>query len=635
MGETLSMKTHEGKRRGFSLGAALLTFLVAFVVLVTVATTSTFSLQMAVHLENAQTAQRLANSIVHQAIAKIVKDPAFHDDLELQAGDAKAQLTFLRNGNTAYSTNNWEGDAPLGWGRGVPRGMIHLVASARCRGVERRVETLVDMPVYPMTIACSGPLTLDKSTVASVTDSVLDQDLSVILSSPMGPANVGSNSNKSGDSIQLSPTSHITGFVQSCGDIKNQGAQVDGEIRAGWPNMTELPEMSCSMMDPRKPDPSEENVLYNKLPAGFYNELQVNAHNVVAGNLEVDGPLTLNDSLLFVDGDLTVTGGLNGQGAVGVRGKVRISGASHLRAQSRVAVMADGDIKLLGTGKTSQRFEGILYSKGTIQVQSVTLLGSCIQNAPAGSAANQIGVIITDSNVIWNRRKSGPSFNPPIDLLVSSLLGTSSIEDVSSPGSREPDSLVGKSNVRRTQSGAPAGPGNEKVRANFWVADDVFVLRTQFDPEGKPRFGATLWGRYDETPNTNPDGSPAPHGYYYESVNALVNQTGQGYGLFSEKAMHDLLADTSHSHPPNGRNNFPNIVACGNNDSGGFHKFGNNCDVNEAQFRTNLGATVNNLLARSEALKRRSPDPSAYYSLDPSRFLSRSRAVHLHYWREF
>lgn len=629
------MRTQRGTRRGFSLGAALLTFLVAFVVLVTVATTSTFSLQMAAHLENAQTAQRLANSIVHQAIAKIVKDPTFHGELNLQSGDAIARLTFLRNLGTAYSTNNWEGDAPSGWGRGVPRGMIHLVASAHCRGVERRVETLVDMPVYPMTVACSGPLTLDKSTVASVNDDVMDEELPVILSSPMGPANVGSNSNKVGNSIQLSQTSHITGFVQSCGDIKNLGAQVDGEIRARWPEVTELPDMSPSMLDPRKPDPSEENVLYNELPAGAYGDLEVNSHNVVAGSLTVNGPLTLNDSLLFVDGDLTITGGLNGQGAVGVRGKVQISGASHLRAQSRVAVIADGDVQLLGTGKTSQRFEGILYSKGTIKVQSVTLLGSCIQNAPAGSAANQIGVVITDSNVLFNQRKAGPAFNPPIDLLVSTLHGTSSIEDVTTPASREADSLVGRSNVRHTPSGAPAGPGNQKVRANWWEPDDVFVLRTQFDSDGKPRFAATWWGRDGDEPHRKPDGSPRPNGLYYESAEALISLNGQGFGPFDEKAIYDLLADTAHSHPPNGQNNLPSVVARGVSLSGGFHEFGHDCDVNEAQFRANLRATVNSLLARSDALKRRSPNPNAYYSLDPSRFLSRTLAVHLHYWREF
>ena len=80
--------------RGFSLAAALLSFLVAFVVLATVATTSTFSLRMAIQSENAQTAQRLANSIVHQGVSAIVKDPSFHTDLNLVAGEARAPVSY-------------------------------------------------------------------------------------------------------------------------------------------------------------------------------------------------------------------------------------------------------------------------------------------------------------------------------------------------------------------------------------------------------------------------------------------------------------------------------------------------------------------------------------------------------------
>ena len=621
--------------RGFSLAAALLSFLVAFVVLATVATTSTFSLRMAVQSENAQTAQRLANSIVHQGVAAIVKDPSFHTDLNLVAGEARAQLTFQKNLGIPYCTNNWEGDSPLGWGRGVPRGMIHLIGVATCKGVERRVETLVDMPVYPMTVACSGPLTLENSTVGSVKDEILDQDLAVILAAPLGPANVGSNSAKAGSSIELLQNSHITGFVQSCGGIKNQGGRVDGEIRELWPNPSELPEMSAAMFDPRRPDPSDENVIYTKLPAGTFHDLEVNAHNVVAGNLEVNGALKLNDSLLFVDGDLTVKGGLNGQGALGVRGRVKISGASHLRAQSRVAVVADGNITLLGEDRASQRFEGILFSKGTIQVQSVTLLGSCIQNAPAGSPANQIGVVISDSNVFFSQRTSAPSFNPPVDTLLPSISGSSSIEDVKGPSSRENDSLVGRTGVRRNRAGAPAGPGNQKEQHNSWTADDVLVLRMQFDSNNNPRFTSTGWGMRDLGPDTNPDGSPRVIGYYYETPSALIDQLGQGAGPNTEAELATMLSDITHSHPPNGKNNLPNTTACGIDNSGGFHEYGDGCDVNEDAFRAALRDTVNTLIQRSQKLRNRSPDPYSYYSLDPSRFLSRSRAVHLHYWREF
>ncbi len=630
--------------RGFSLGAALLTFLVAFVVLATIATTSTLSLQMGAQVENSQAAQRLAASVVHQGVANIIKNPTFHSDLLLQEGDGKAVLTFQKTGSTPYSTNNWEGNSPIGWERGVPRGMIHLVGVASVHGVERRVETLVDMPVYPMTVACSGPLVLENSTVASVKDNVLDRELSEILASPLGPANVGTNAAGAGDSLLIQTGSHITGFVQSCGSIRNLGGKIDGEIRAYWPIASDLPVMSSSQLDPRKPDPSDENVIYSKLPPSTYPSLEVNGYSVITGNVQVNGPLTLNDSLLLVDGDLTVTGGLNGQGAIGVRGNVKVSGASHLRAQSRVAVLADGDISLLGTGRESQRFEGLLYSRGSIRVESVTLLGSCIQNAPPDSPANRIGVTIANSNVFFNTRGSGPSFNPPVDAIMPSLTGVSSVEDVQGPASREPDSVVGRTTRRRSRSGGPVGPGNVREVCNAWRADDLFVLRMQFDAQHRPRFAVMQTGRAsnggDDPELRNPDGTLMLGAGYFESMRALLDDMGQGFGggvdlYISDTTILAMLADITRSYPPNGKNNFPNIIACGIDGSGGFHEYGDGCDVNETEMREGMRASINAMLARCEQLSRRSPDANSYYTLDPSRFLSRSRAVRLHYWREF
>lgn len=613
----------------------MLTFLVAFAVLVTVASTSVFSLRLATQQENSQSAQRLANSIVHQAIANIVKAPDFAGELQMNTASGWARITFQRNLGLPYSTNNWEGDHPTGWQRGVPQGMVHLVAVAEVRGAQRRVEALVDMPVYPMTVACSGPLTLQQSTVASVKDEVLDEELDEILASPFLPANVGSNSPKALDSITLEPGSHVTGFVQSCGGIDNNGAQIDGEIRARWPEASELPDMAAAMLDPRRPDPSEENVIYSRLdPAASYGDLSVNAHNVVEGSLTVDGSLTLNDALLYVDGDLTVRGGLNGQGAIGVKGKVTVQGASHLRAQSRVAVVADGDIVLRGTSKARQRFEGILFGKGTIRVESITLLGSCIQNAPPGSPANQIGVVLDDANLLYANLPAGAAFNPPIDSLLPAMFGSAAIEDVKlSPSSREPDTLVGRTNIRRTRSGAPAGPGNQAELANNWGATDVTVLRMQFDKNGNPRFAFTIWGRNttDNQPMRNPDGSPDMWGCFYDSLEGLLTAHNLGTGG-PAGAVLARLAETEVQHAPGGLENMASIMATGQHHSGGYNEFGDG--VNEAALRAQLSQTVNALLTRSQALRRRSRNSRGYFSMDPSRFLSRSRAVRLHYWRE-
>lgn len=631
--------------RGFaSLGTVLLTLVVAFLALLTVASTSIFSLQFSRRVHLSRSAERMASSAIHQAVARFIQQPGFASDLRVDGPEGWGRITF-QPGNPEglpHSTNNWEGNHPRGYQRGVPQGMVHLVATGNCRGVVRHCEALIDMPVFPMAIACSGPITLDAATVASIKDDMLGWPLSDILAAQLDPGNLASDNPRSPDSVLLKASSHVTGFVQSKGGIQNLGAAVDGELRPMWPEQLELPDMSATMLDPRRPAPEEENVLYTTLqgqnganPAHQYSDLVVSSHSVINGTLQVNGRLTINDGILFVDGDLIVRGGVDGQGAIGVRGSASIEGDAQLRASSRVAILADGDLSLKGVRKDAQRYEGILYSKGRITIEKVTLLGACIQNAPAGSPANEFGVTVHDANVIWARATNAMAFDPPVDLLIPSVFPEIPVVDEVplSQGSQDGDVIRGTTRVR---GNVPRGPGELKRLANNWNPNDVGVIRITFNSQGEPRIGYFWWGRSteDNSPLRNPDGSPAIGGVYYPSLEALL--TGRNQGTAGpEGAVMALLANPDHPPTPGGIDNLPNVIVHGLGHSGGYREYGNGGaeGVQADSVRQRLQVTVGTALAKVIERRRRDPRGRSYFSLDPSRFLNRARSVKIRFWR--
>lgn len=613
--------------------------MVAFLALLTVASQSVLSLGFAQRSEQSQVARRLASSVVHQAIAEFVVNPAFNNDLRLQTEDGWAALTFRRDHpeGLPFSTNNWEGDSPLGYGRGVPVGMVHLVLTSQVKNARHRCEVILDLPVYPMAVACSGPVTIDQATVAAVPDELLEQDLDQILSSRLLPGNLGNNHPRSRDSVLLTRDSRVTGFVQSRGGITNRGAEVGGELRPLWPEALELPRLSSSMLDPRRALQEEEEVLYSVLPAQSYSDLTVSSHCVIPGSLRVDGVLTLNQGLLFIDGDLTVRGGIQGEGAIGVRGRVEVSGSSHLRASSRVAILADGDLRLLGENRSQHRFEGLIYGQGAIHIEKITLLGACIQNAPEGSPANLVGVTIDNANVLWANTTTSMAFAPPIDLLIATLLNAPLELDAVklSEESQEPDRFVGKTPIRGPLA---RGPGELKRLANDWRPNDVGVLRVAFNARGLPRFGYFWWGRSpgSNLPLRKPDGSPAIQGIYYPSVEALIH--GRGLGLAGpEEAVMARLEDREHEPAPGGIDNLPSVIVNGIFHDGGYREFGRDGadGIQEEPLRQRLGQSLHSVLLAVDASRKRKAGQFNHFSLDPSRFLNRSRAVRIRFWREF
>lgn len=615
--------------------------LVALLALMTVATTSVLSLSFAQRVDQSQTARRLAHSVIHRAIAEYIKNPAFEQDLRVENDLGRAVMTFQRNHPEGFppSTNNWEGQNPVGWQRGVPVGMVHLVATARSQGVERRCEALVDMPVFPMAVACSGPVVVDRATIASISDELLQQDLAQILASPLEPGNLGSNSPNPQDSIVLNASSKVTGFVQSRGGIRNHGAEVEGELRPLWPEALELPKMSASMLDPRRADLSEENVVYTSLLGQNYGDLTISSHCVINGSLVVNGMLTVNQGLIYVDGDLHVTGGIEGEGAIAAKGSMRVHGESHLRAGSRVALLADGDIELKGDNKANHRFEGIVYGQGAIRIEKITLLGACIQNAPEGSPANNIGVVIDDANLLWAHTPTAMAWAPPIDLLIPTLLQRPlQLEEVSlSEESREPDAFVGRTNIRSGPGQPPKGPGELKKLANDWSPTDVGVLRVGFNAQGLPRFAYLWWGRNtsDGAPKRKADGSPDISGLYYPSVEALIH--GRGLGVAGpEEAILARLADRDNEPPPGGVDNLASVIVNGLGGSGGYREFGSDGadQVDESALRARLATMLHEVLVNVDSKRKRKAGSFNHFSLDPSRFLNRSRAVKIRFWRD-
>jgi hypothetical protein len=96
--------------------------------------------------------------------------------------------------------------------------------------------------------------------------------------------------------------------------------------------------------------------------------------------LEFRNGLELNGATLRLKGDVVIHGGIKGQGALIVDGKLTITGTNDLKADNQVALLAGGDIEVLGVSKESSQFQGLLYSKGPkgVHIENATVLGTVL-----------------------------------------------------------------------------------------------------------------------------------------------------------------------------------------------------------------------------------------------------------------
>jgi hypothetical protein len=122
------------------------------------------------------------------------------------------------------------------------------------------------------------------------------------------------------------------------------------------------------------------------------------SRNLRNGDLVIDGDIDLNGALIYATGNITINGTVTGEGGIISEKNVTISGHSALKADSKVAVIAGGDLTLTGTGAERSMFSGLIYGQGAVRASNVTVVGGLVANNVADP--DKAGMTVTDAKLI-------------------------------------------------------------------------------------------------------------------------------------------------------------------------------------------------------------------------------------------
>ena len=336
--------------------------------------------------------QRLADSVIYAAVGELKEDKiAFEDDLQfvVEEGKVFGELTFVV-GDEPYSTNNLVGNTKkTGWnGAAVPPGFCHLVAVGHYHGLEVVREALVKDPPYPYSLASAGQIDAESVEVFGLPAGEygsLDATTNPILSydeADKEPSHIVSNSTAGGadKAVTLGTDTKIAGDVKASGEIElDAGAVVQGLVLPGSTEQN-LPNVTIEGFDPAgEPDKYDWNP--NPPPGPDPPVLVGRAR--YEGNLTI-GDLDMAEGLLYVKGDVTITGKVKGKGAIVATGKITVTGSMETEAD-HAALVAKGDIKIHGDGPNSSRFQGLIYSEGSIDIAKTQIIGAAVSKKSTGT----------------------------------------------------------------------------------------------------------------------------------------------------------------------------------------------------------------------------------------------------------
>lgn len=91
-----------------------------------------------------------------------------------------------------------------------------------------------------------------------------------------------------------------------------------------------------------------------------------------------------NPDVVYVNGDVTITGTVEGQGAIVATGKITVTGTMDTQAD-HAALVAKDDITIHGDGPNSSKFQGLVYSEGSIDIARTTIMGAAVSKDTAGT----------------------------------------------------------------------------------------------------------------------------------------------------------------------------------------------------------------------------------------------------------
>lgn len=369
-------------RAGIGLGMTLMVCSLLLVIGFALSALSVSQLQRVSASEHGRTARNLADSVISRGIAQVLETPGFgKTGVEVltvpgPAGALGELRFFAPSPGVPESTNNLETTQAVAAsdGTAVSAACVRLIGVGRCQGQVRRVEAILHEPPFPYAIAGGGAVELTgQLNVAGVgkLEDVPFQDRWTL------PADVGAN----GRAIELEGAGTITGNLRAVGQVllrTPSTTKVLGQAMSGS-EAIRIPTVTLGSYDP-----AGDGLGFDKVPPQGDHGLVLGGRTRHQGPLVVNGNLTLDSGLLFVEGDLTITGGVKGYGAIIATGDVKVTRAASLEAGNRLAVLAGGDVTLLGSGSHSSYVQGLVYAGGAFRAEHVTVVGSLIARGSGG-----------------------------------------------------------------------------------------------------------------------------------------------------------------------------------------------------------------------------------------------------------
>lgn len=389
------------RKKGVALGSVLLCLAVLVALLFIAVSASLSHLNLVTAVGRREHARNLAESALARGLEELIAtDYAFgrddKDRVEVKMTglqDAEGIVTFSkREFARGYSTYNLESDsAQIGAGDlNVPPEAVHLVARGRVGDIEQWMECVYHRPPYPDGLVGTGWIEASGLVLTGVKkgEDYKGGDPDAVAPEDKTPANLFANatSGPKGPAVILGPGCEINGSVGSRGAVQVDSSNtVKGEI---LPNSEKRPIPSLNIVT-RINELLPNSVKVSSTSGAL--TLDKSWFNHSPGELRIGGDLDLNGSALCVEGNLVVDGAVKGTGVILVTGSVEVNGGgSKVVSSDQVALAAEGDVKLRGSNPAGNFFQGLVYTEGDLEADSITVVGAAIANGKSPGKGNVV-----------------------------------------------------------------------------------------------------------------------------------------------------------------------------------------------------------------------------------------------------
>ena len=418
---------------GATLGTVLMAIVVAFTFAFVAAGAGVADLRLSVAVDQKAHAKNLADSAITLALAELSENEGFGKAGETVlapvpeglAPDSLGIVTFDPGAASSLkipaSTNGFNSHVAISAGDGyiVPAACVRLVALGRVDGEEYRSECVFFQPPTPNGIIATGFIEAQALFLAGLSDATAFTGnwLSTGDETKRDAHLFSSFSGGSSPGISLKGGANIvSGDAGSSGKVKlEKGSIVKGAIRQGVAPL-QAPKYAVSDMV------SAVREVQGAWPFDPPNgDSAIVGLRFYSGNRSFSGDTVL-DGVIASNGDLNFNGRLRGAGAVITTGKINLLNGSDLDTEKTIALAAEGDITVKGSGKDNSYFRGLIYTEGNLDVENITVLGTVVANGPAKRGnikLKNVNLIQTDVSVsynsgipIWDSKKGGPGLPP-------------------------------------------------------------------------------------------------------------------------------------------------------------------------------------------------------------------------------